>query len=181
MISRMILICLVVNGNKRKWCARNAAVGQIASMHIGTIEDLNTVKNRKGGRAMSKKHIWSGEDEIQLLNSIEECRPLFDHYKGQSKSYTNIDVWNAIAGHMFPAVVVTGAACKRHYEKMNEEKASVSSDGWERAKGIIDSYERDLQETTFDGVSEILGTLDSLFSAVLEIKKEIREIKEIWE
>ena len=46
---------------------------------------------------------------------------------------------------------------------------------------MVNIYERELAETTFDGVSELLGNFDALFDAVKKIKSDVEEIKRCWE
>jgi hypothetical protein len=124
-----------------------------------------------------KKHVWTKEDDELLLKSIEECKPLFDHFRGQGGQYSENDVWNSIAGRMLPSVVVTGAACKRRYARIIEERP----DAWKQVADMVNAYERDLAETTFDGVAEILASMDILLEVMSGIHTEVLSLKKMWE
>jgi hypothetical protein len=130
-----------------------------------------------------KKHTWSEQDDRLLLKSIEDCTPLFDHFRGQSGQYSENAVWDAIAGRMLPSVVVTGAACKRRYARITDERP----DAWKAVSDMVNAYERDLAETTFDGVFEIRSSMDLLFDMVSSLVKQndlqielLTELKEMW-
>lgn len=131
-----------------------------------------------------KKHTWSEHDDKLLLKSIEDCSPLFDHFREQSPSYNDNAVWDAIAGRMIPHVVVTGAACKRRYARITEDRP----DAWKTVSDMVNAYERDLAETTFDGVADILSSMDLLLDVVSSLVKQndfqielLKELKEMWE
>ena len=124
-----------------------------------------------------KKHTWSEQDDRLLLKSIEDCTPLFDHFRGQSGQYSENAVWDAIAGRMLPSVVVTGAACKRRYARITEERP----DAWKQVADMVNTYERDLAETTFDGVTEILASMDVLLEVISGIHAEVLSLKKMWE
>jgi len=124
-----------------------------------------------------KKHTWSEQDDKLLLKSIEDCSPLFDHFRGQGGQYSENDVWNSIAGRMLPSVVVTGAACKRRYARITEERP----DAWKTVSDMVNAYERDLAETTFDGVAEILASMDVLLEVVSGIHAEVLSLRKMWE
>jgi succinate dehydrogenase/fumarate reductase flavoprotein subunit len=123
-------------------------------------------------------HQWTKEQEDKLLQEVEACRPLFEHYDKQSSAYTQLNAWDAIAGRMLPDVIVTGAACKRRFEKIMKEQDS--SDKWAEVEAVIDKYERDLAETTFDGVAELLGNVDALLEMVMNIKRDVDDLKKMW-
>jgi hypothetical protein len=124
-----------------------------------------------------KKHVWTKEDDELLMKSIKECKPLFDHFRGQGGQYSENDVWNSIAGRMLPSVVVTGAACKRRYARITEERP----DAWKTVSDMVNAYERDLAETTFDGVAEILASMDILLEVISGIHTEVLSLKKAWE
>lgn len=126
---------------------------------------------------MRKKcHQWTTKDETKLLLAIEECKPLFEHYKEQSSAYTELNAWDAIAGRLLPEIVVTGAACKRRFEKLNEKK----QEGWDDVIEMVNVYERELAETTFDGVSELLGNMDALFDEIKALRSEMKKLRDMW-
>jgi len=127
---------------------------------------------------MSKKyHQWTDDDDKKLKTAIEECEILFEHYKNQSGSYNDGNVWDAIAGRLVPDLCVTGAACRRRWEVLNQRK----NDAWEKTSEMVRTNEHDLAETTFDGVSEILGNVDALFDKFVELEKKIDKLLGIWE
>lgn len=123
-----------------------------------------------------KFHSWTEEDDSKLKEAIRDCQPIFEHFRTQGSSYSEMNAWDAIAGRLLPEICVTGAACKRRYEKIKEKE----SDGWKKTIENVDEYERGLAETTFDGVSELLGNMDAMFEAIVEIRKEIQELKALW-
>jgi hypothetical protein len=131
-----------------------------------------------------KKHVWTKEDDELLLKSIEECSPLFDHFRGQGGQYSENDVWNSIAGRMLPSVVVTGAACKRRYARITEERP----DAWKQVSDMVNAYERDISEATFDNTSEMLKKMEALLQVVNQnilklqgIDRDLEEIMKMWE
>jgi hypothetical protein len=143
-------------------------------MHVERDASSVDVENK---RYDMKKHTWSEQDDKLLLKSIEECKPLFEHFKEQSASYSDMAVWDAVAGRMLPSVVVTGAACKRRYARITEERP----DAWKQVADMVNAYERDLAETTFNGVAEILASMDILLEVVSGIHSEILSLKKMWE
>ena len=124
-----------------------------------------------------KCHSWTEEDEAILKNAIDECSPIFDHFKGQGASYSDSNAWDAVAGRLLPDICVTGAACRRHFEKIKERE----SDGWKKTVELVNAYETDLAETTFDGVAEVLGKIDAIFDELTVIREEIADMKKAWE
>jgi len=125
-----------------------------------------------------KVHTWTITDEQKLMRAIDDCSILFEHYKNQSMSYSDMNVWDAIAGRLVPDICVTGAACRRRFEQIQSKKFTS---GWDNTVKLVLDYEKDLAETTFDGVSELLGNFDALFEVVLKLKKDVEEIKKAWE
>ena len=123
-----------------------------------------------------KFHSWTEEDDNRLKTAIDECHPIFDHFRTQGSSYSEMNAWDAVAGRLLPEICVTGAACKRRYEKIKEEENSA----WKATIKQVEKYERDLAETTFNGVSELLGNMDALFNEAAGVKKEIGELKQLW-
>ena len=125
-----------------------------------------------------KCHQWTKEQESKLLREVDACKPLFEHYDKQSSVYTQLNAWDAVAGRMMPDVMVTGAACKRRFEKLMKDQVH---DGWDDVAKAVAQYERDLAETTFDGVAELLGNVDALLEMVIKIKKDVDDLKKAWE
>lgn len=123
-----------------------------------------------------KFHSWTEEDDNRLKEAIKDCQPIFEHFRTQGSSYSEMNAWDAIAGRLLPEICVTGAACKRRYEKIKEKE----SDGWKKTIEKVDEYEMGLAETTFDGVSELLGNVDAIFDAIRDIREEIRELRNLW-
>ena len=52
--------------------------------------------------------------------------------------------------------------------------------GWDEVSDMVNKYERELAETTFDGVAELLGNFDALFDAVVKIKRDVDDLKKMW-
>lgn len=129
-------------------------------------------------RYKMKCHKWTDNDEGRLLNAIDECEPLFDHYKQQGESYNEMNVWDAIAGRMLP-LTVTGAACRRHFVVMNERDAEKS--GWEKTAEMVEEYERSLAEETNHAVNNLMKAIEMLAGAVESLQSDIRDIKKAWE
>lgn len=124
-----------------------------------------------------KQHAWSEKDDDRLKESVEACKPIFEHFEQQNKSYTKLNAWDAVAGRLLPEVCVTGAACKRRWEVLKEQKESK----WSAAIEMVERYERELAETTFDGVSELLGNMDALYEKVQQIGEDVLRLRKIWE
>jgi hypothetical protein len=127
-----------------------------------------------------KFHKWLERDDAALLLAIEEFQPIFDHYREQGKTYTEANAWDAVAGRLLPKICVTGAACRRRVEVLKESE-QIKEDRWKSAMEKVNAYERDLAETTFDGVTEILASMDVLLEVVSGIHSEILSLKEMWE
>jgi hypothetical protein len=125
-----------------------------------------------------KFHKWSDQDDASLLKAIDECAPIFEHFKQQGATYSDGNAWDAVAGRMLPDVCVTGAACRRRLEVIRQEN---ERDGWKETIERVEAYERDLAETTFDGVAEILASMDVLLEVVSGIHTEVLSIKKAWE
>ena len=125
---------------------------------------------------MKKQHIWSSSDDEKLKVAVEDCKPIFEHFEQQNKSYTKLNAWDAVAGRLLPEICVTGAACMRRWEVLKEQKKNK----WDEAIEMVDKYERELAETTFDGVAELLGGMDAIHERLSKIESELVSIKEIW-
>jgi len=125
-----------------------------------------------------KCHNWTKQDESLLMDAVAECKPLFDHYKTQGKSYSDSNVWDAIAGRMLPDICVTGAACRRHFEIISKEP-DVGR-GWEAVIEQVNIYERELAETTFDGVTELMGSIDAIFDILGLLASDVKALKKMW-
>lgn len=124
---------------------------------------------------MKKCHAWTESDDKLLKKAIEDCEQLFTYYKEQNKSYNDSNVWDAIAGRLLPGICVTGAACRRRWEIINKKE-----DAWKKASELVDKHERELNETTFDGVSELLGNMDALFERLTQMEIKIDGLKDLW-
>jgi hypothetical protein len=139
---------------------------------------------RRTERADMKKHVWTKEDDDLLLKSIEECMPLFEHFREQGSSYSEINAWDAVAGRMVKNIIVTGMACKRRYNRIKDKK----KDSWKLATEKINAYERDISEATFDNTSEMLKKMEALLQVVNQntlklqgIDRDLEEIMKMWE
>ena len=124
-----------------------------------------------------KCHKWTNKDESRLLNEINECAPLFEHFKNQGDSYGETNVWDAIAGRMLPTLL-TGAACKRHFEIMNERE---NSNTWEKTAKLVEQYEQDLSESIFDKLNQLQTTQTIIFNKLSRVQFDLDRLKKIWE
>ena len=80
-----------------------------------------------------------------------------------------------MAGRLLPAVCVTGAACRRRWEIIKEKENST----WDETIALVDKYERELAEVTFDGVSELLGEIDALHERLTSIENKLDNVENI--
>lgn len=122
-----------------------------------------------------KIHKWSSDDDDRLKIEVEKCKPIFEHFE-QNKSYTRLNAWDAVAGRLLPEICVTGAACMRRWQILSDKKRGM----WDEAIEMVDKYERELAETTFDGVSEILGNMDALHDRLEKIEIILTSLEDIW-
>jgi len=123
-----------------------------------------------------KIHKWTDSDDDALKQAIVDCEPIFNHYRTQNKAYTEMNAWDAVAGRLLPAICVTGAACRRRWEIIKERENST----WDETKALVEKYERDLAETTFDGVSELLGEIDAVHVRIGEMDAKIDKLLALW-
>ena len=126
-----------------------------------------------------KRHNWTEEDNQKLMQAVEACTPLFDFYRCQSESYTGVEVWDAIAGRLLPDICVTGKACRRQFDRI--KPVEVKPDGWDRVAELVESYERDLGEVTYDKVDHIESHLNDMQSSIEEISALVNKILSVWE
>jgi hypothetical protein len=124
-----------------------------------------------------KCHKWTNEDENRLLLAINECEQLFKHFEKQNKSYGETNVWDAIAGRMLPTLL-TGAACKRHFEIMNERE---NSNTWEKTSELVEQYEQDLSESIFDKLNQIQTEQARFFNKLTILHFDITQLRKLWE
>jgi hypothetical protein len=110
--------------------------------------------------------------------------PLFEHFREQGSSYSEINAWDAVAGRMVKNIIVTGMACKRRYNRIKDKK----KDSWKLATEKINAYERDISEATFDNTSEMLKKMEALLQVVNQntlklqgIDRDLEEIMKMWE
>lgn len=129
-----------------------------------------------------KKHHWTEENDKTLKLTIDECEPLFEHFREQGKTYSEKNAWDAVAGRLLPDICVTGAACRRRWEvlKTFETEMKLRDDTWQKTIDMVNKYELDLQETTFDGVSEILGNMDAVHERITGLESKIDTLINEW-
>ena len=77
---------------------------------------------------MKRQHIWNASDDELLKKAIDDCKPIFEHFESQNKAYTKLNAWDAVAGRLLPNICVTGAACKRRWEILQEQKKDKCKD-----------------------------------------------------
>lgn len=126
-----------------------------------------------------KRHNWTEEDNQKLLEAVEACKPLFEHYLNQSRDYTGVEVWDAIAGRLLPDICVTGKACRRQFDRI--KPIEVKPDGWDRVAELVESYERDLGEFTYDKVDHIESHIKEMKSSLEEIRTLVNQVLSVWE
>ena len=123
------------------------------------------------GREGSKIHKWSGEDESKLLNAIQTCTPLMEHYQRQGRNAENW--WDSVAGRLLPDIQVTGGACRRRYLLIQERRkdeveqtdlnAEVPTvDQWEIAKRMVEEYEDEMSERLQENLQTLLHVSSSI-------------------
>jgi len=130
-----------------------------------------------------KCHAWSDGDDDLLRTAIVDCEPIFEHYRTQNKSYNEANAWDAVAGRLLPVICVTGAACRRRWDIIKKKENST----WDKTIELVNTYERELAETTFDGVSEMLGEIDALHDRLTAIENKLDtsvnisfELRDMW-
>ena len=126
---------------------------------------------------MKKQHKWSSNDDERLKNAVEECRPLFEHFEEQNKSYTKLNAWDAVAGRLLPGICVTGAACMRRWEVLREQ----SRDTWGTTIEMVEKYERELAEETFDVLAKVLKGVEITNERLDKIETQLSSIERLWE
>lgn len=130
---------------------------------------------------MSRKtHDWKPDHDTALEQAVKDCAPIFEHYSGeQNKKYSQSNAWDAVAGRLLPDVCVTGAACWRRWQILSERKEKTHE--WRKAEEMVDKYERDLAETTFDGVAELLGNMDAMHDRLKSLETKLAKLVRMWE
>jgi hypothetical protein len=118
-----------------------------------------------------KIHAWTTFDDAALEQAVQECEPLFRFYaaKRQNKEYGEGNAWDAVAGRLVPNVIVTGSACKRRFEVLQERRKEVnaaSTDGWADAIQAVQEYE----ENALDRIESMVERVEA---AVLTICSEL--------
>jgi hypothetical protein len=136
-------------------------------------------KMAQKGEEMMKMHKWSNGDDDLLMKSIKDCQPIFEHFGSQNKSYSETNAWDAVAGRLLPFVCVTGAACKRRW-KVLKDREKQQSDKWDKVSDMVDTYEQELAENTFDSVSEVIGLIKNLENQIKDIKTQIKKLEDMW-
>jgi hypothetical protein len=121
----------------------------------------------QGWKQMNKTcHKWSDIDDQALLDAMLELEPLIEHYRRQGR--TKGAWWDAVAGRLAPAVLVTGRACARrelqlrrlHHTDDVHDGGPSTDDAWSRVAAQVESYEQDLSEAIYDTVERIERKLD---------------------
>lgn len=125
---------------------------------------------------MKKQHIWSSDDDKRLKVSVGDCEPIFEHFGQQNKSYTKLNAWDAVAGRMLPDVCVTGAACMRRWEILKSKGDNM----WDKTIEMVERYERELAETTFDNVSVVVCKVDSLHAKLDSLADRLAVLEKLW-
>jgi len=122
------------------------------------------------GREGSKIHKWTSEDETKLLNAIQTCTPLMEHYQRQGRNTENW--WDSVAGRLLPDIQVTGGACRRRYLLIQERKkdeveqidlsTEPTIDQWELTKRMVEEYEDEVSERLQENLQSLLHISSSI-------------------
>jgi hypothetical protein len=137
----------------------------------------------KMGRKGSKMHLWSDKDEESLLHAIETCKPLMDHYVQQTGNKSAW--WDSVAGRLLPDICVTGAACKRRFEIIDERNKQANESDKQTDQAWIDvatkvyEYERDLQEAALDDLNYLKRKTGKIEVIVKALWKELTGLDEV--
>jgi hypothetical protein len=119
------------------------------------------------GREGSKIHKWTKEDETKLLDAIQTCTPLMEHYQRQGRNIENW--WDGVAGRLLPGIQVTGGACRRRYLLIQERKKDArateeeeTTDKWELTKQMVEEYEAEVSERLQENLQSLLHISTSI-------------------
>jgi len=158
---------------------------RVEGLHHYTLEDQ-----------MSRtRHTWTDVDNEALLEAIEACEPLREHYanqrgtKGVAGSW-----WDAVAGRLAPGLLVTGAACRNRYRRIEDERqaALAAADAaedppdlpptrWDVVALQVEEYERTVGEVTLDTVTETAARLHALDRSVQRIERMVLALCREWD
>jgi len=119
------------------------------------------------GRQGSVIHKWTKEDETKLLDAIQTCTPLMEHYQRQGRNIENW--WDGVAGRLLPGIQVTGGACRRRYLLIQERKKDArateqeeTTDKWELTKQMVEEYEAEVSERLQENLQSLLHISTSI-------------------
>jgi len=118
-----------------------------------------------------KIHNWTTFDDAALEQAVRECEPLFRLYtsKKQNKEYGEGNCWDAVAGRLVPVAIVTGSACRRRFEVLQERRKAVNAactDGWMDTIAAVQEYEE-------NALDRIESRVERVEAAVLTICSEL--------
>jgi len=130
------------------------------------------------GKEGMRIHAWTSFDDAALEQSVRDCKDLFIFYTEgrQNGSYGEGNAWDAVAGRLAPTIVVTGAACKRRFEVLQERRRDASAaltDGWADAMQAVQDYEQSLLERLHGLTEQMDDRVFRMECALAAICKEL--------
>lgn len=150
-------------------------------------------------REGATSHRWTAADEDALEAAMEALTPLLAHYerqRGHGRAW-----WDAVAGRLAPAVLVTGAACMRRWELITERRQgdleraaeaakrteSDSAAGgtlgvmtWEVLAQRVDDYERTVGEATLETATALAAQVTQIQRSQARLERLTTALCRAW-
>lgn len=138
---------------------------------------------------------WTADEEMELCDAVWGMYDLLDWNKRHG--HRSDVFWSQIAGRLWPAIKVTGDACRKRWEQskvryfqqmkeqfeadaMARETADMTQalkpldDMWSNLEAKCDAIERDLNESTYANTEDIRNTLSILL-------EDVRRLCNVWD
>jgi hypothetical protein len=131
------------------------------------------------------RHDWQTEHDDALRAAVEVVT-------GQLPLARGVSLWSAVAGRLLPGLVVSADACRARWSRVQEvarqnSSQDATSDAWRVAEERVQAYEREMVETILDGVSEMMGGLDTLVAQSHRVEDtlglvlaRLARLEEVW-